>query len=863
MSKARDLSDLVAAGGTFADGVITVSEISDLTVTASELNNVTGINSSVQDQLDTKAPLASPVFTGTATIPTASITTLSLNGTSVVLGTSANNVVQLDGDAKLPAVDGSQLQNVGGVTYICKTASINFCSGDPVFWDGLTCVTGLVPKPPSGSLSSCNPCICSYYGEALYLNGMETFGCDNNCIVDVQVRGGVCSGATTNYPNQSREGWFCIRTATVSDVGVIGDWTCICCGVLCNCIRPTGGINTASYMCAITRGNRCQPLYSVKSSSGSKSFFVAPIAQYFNGNGCCNCNAEYFIEYKVCYCTTTSEVSLISIACSTPINRNSGTLCNQTDLYWTTPDGDYTIIERFGTSDCTSNTCANKVVALKIIGNDDSACFVDGTCSTVVCGPTGGFKAFMGACCTPFYRQVDTYPSDPRFYTLGFSYTSYGLDKWVIGNFHTDATCSSISCCICLQQKYFAFRPVGNDCYEITCNALCNDVLNLVCGCVEVPFQKTALCASCYLIGSPLMSCGFRSDRAWDTGNGVKVVLTSGYDTTSGSIHCQVLLYNCFCIDASNTISYLGGQSSCVIPACCGWPQNFGAFSRCFYGNPSDSTLCYHGAGDVIYRKSIPVCRASGCMTYYTAGFARPYIFGSFAATSIPPDWFAGSAVGVGFSGNGEQCCGGRPEAWLWCLGTDAACVFDATTCCYGEGWSGAYLICSFPADANLCVCSGGAGRSLFNKVIEVNPGVTYLASGTGNHIPCEAAPSPCISCYVYVVNRDASCQENSRWLYGIAQNTVTAGGTVCIATVGMMDTSCFAERYFPDSYKCLCLPLCIGQVTTSGTADLCRLYGGIAASCTLCWFGCNGIKGYRYCEPSKNRIVTQLVSYC
>ena len=70
MSKARDLADSVSTGGVLADGTVTVSEISDLTVTAAELNNVAGVNSDVQTQLDLKAPLASPTFTGDVGIGT-------------------------------------------------------------------------------------------------------------------------------------------------------------------------------------------------------------------------------------------------------------------------------------------------------------------------------------------------------------------------------------------------------------------------------------------------------------------------------------------------------------------------------------------------------------------------------------------------------------------------------------------------------------------------------------------------------------------------------------------------------------------------------------------------------------------------
>lgn len=147
MSRARDLADFVA-GGVLSDGAISVSEISDLTATAaelntldgitattSELNGVAGINTNVQTELDLKAPLASPTFTGTATLPTATVTTLTVGGTDVTsnvtglgtasqldVGTSANNIVQLNGSGQLPAVDGSALTGIQGFSYASTLA---------------------------------------------------------------------------------------------------------------------------------------------------------------------------------------------------------------------------------------------------------------------------------------------------------------------------------------------------------------------------------------------------------------------------------------------------------------------------------------------------------------------------------------------------------------------------------------------------------------------------------------------------------------------------------------------------------------------------------------------------------------------
>lgn len=151
MSQARVLADLVATGGELADGAIAVAEVSGaaplaspsftgtlsaptinasttlqiggtaITASAADINGVAGVNSNVQTQLDTKAPLASPTFTGTATIPTATVTTLSLGGTSVTgIGTSASNLVQLNGSAQLPAVDGSLLTGISAGTSVGK-----------------------------------------------------------------------------------------------------------------------------------------------------------------------------------------------------------------------------------------------------------------------------------------------------------------------------------------------------------------------------------------------------------------------------------------------------------------------------------------------------------------------------------------------------------------------------------------------------------------------------------------------------------------------------------------------------------------------------------------------------------------------
>lgn len=69
----------------------TVSQITDLSTSATELNYTDGVTSSIQDQLDTKVDDSQ-------------------------VGTGPNQIVQLNGSSQLPAVDGSQLTGIGGVT---------------------------------------------------------------------------------------------------------------------------------------------------------------------------------------------------------------------------------------------------------------------------------------------------------------------------------------------------------------------------------------------------------------------------------------------------------------------------------------------------------------------------------------------------------------------------------------------------------------------------------------------------------------------------------------------------------------------------------------------------------------------------
>ena len=75
------------------DGVTsTTAELNILdgvTATTAELNYVDGVTSAIQTQLDAKAPVASPTFTGTVTIPTADVNGGNIDGTIIGASTAA------------------------------------------------------------------------------------------------------------------------------------------------------------------------------------------------------------------------------------------------------------------------------------------------------------------------------------------------------------------------------------------------------------------------------------------------------------------------------------------------------------------------------------------------------------------------------------------------------------------------------------------------------------------------------------------------------------------------------------------------------------------------------------------------------
>lgn len=94
MSRSRDLANL--ANNATGLETLTVSDITDLTATADELNYSDGVSSALQTQIDTKASTASPTFTGTSTFADLKATAIKhTNGTTAI---TINSDGSLSGD---------------------------------------------------------------------------------------------------------------------------------------------------------------------------------------------------------------------------------------------------------------------------------------------------------------------------------------------------------------------------------------------------------------------------------------------------------------------------------------------------------------------------------------------------------------------------------------------------------------------------------------------------------------------------------------------------------------------------------------------------------------------------------------------
>ena len=175
MGKPRDLANVVATGNILADGAVAPAELTGVnataaelnildgvtataaelnlldgvTATTAELNYVDGVTSNVQTQMDTKAPVAGPTFTGTLAAPTINASTaLQIGGTAITATAAELNIMDgvtvgasdinsvttksptadptFTGTATAPTINASTALQIGGVAITSTAAELNY-----------------------------------------------------------------------------------------------------------------------------------------------------------------------------------------------------------------------------------------------------------------------------------------------------------------------------------------------------------------------------------------------------------------------------------------------------------------------------------------------------------------------------------------------------------------------------------------------------------------------------------------------------------------------------------------------------------------------------------------------------------------
>ena len=86
-----------------------------ITATTAQLNFTAGVTSNIQTQMNAKAPLASPTFTGTLNAPTANVTTVDL-GDWTITQSGANLVFSHNGTPRFKLSSSGALTVEGDIT---------------------------------------------------------------------------------------------------------------------------------------------------------------------------------------------------------------------------------------------------------------------------------------------------------------------------------------------------------------------------------------------------------------------------------------------------------------------------------------------------------------------------------------------------------------------------------------------------------------------------------------------------------------------------------------------------------------------------------------------------------------------------
>jgi len=528
----------------------------------------------------------------------------------------------------------------------------------------------------------------------------------------------------------------------------------------------------------------------------------------------------------------------------------------------------------------------------------------------------------------------------------GVSPFTYGPDGWLLMHFNV-CNNQGTTCNWCLTQKYWGFKPIADNCYALTCNAIVPDI---TCS------SNCLIYYLCQNTGSSCFACEFNSASnctyqggivdagyMWDQGDCIKRQFVQGFSwdncgTSSWQSALQMAV-QCFCVGAGPCLYILGStccnraQSCFCYVGCCCFPitppGNFapnssvcGQYLACcpccgavspYVGLASCVTFGGPGAGGSgqvsdgtwysrigsylarLYFAGTPYCWQLGC-----------YYFSTTAAMACGGEWSCGyptGAIGTLFEANPPYinvcvCCNCNASGTFNCSqcgitlsdcytavrGQFRACQLNywqagctspvrnvpsvfMIDCCYSNGLNPfqSYFYDAYGAYCNVvngigCYwnCCRATPIGYQNGPIAMNNGryiVNFTNSGVFNTYTYFQTSGQ-LPANQHIISVSAVCSTpTAQCFIGIAQNTVSAGGTVCYAVPGMTDGSNFgtvlsAFSGGSTSGYCTCL-LCCFCVTCNacvGTQYLpiypvnacsgINLTGGVGCNCSSCTYG-------------------------
>lgn len=708
-------------------------------------------------------------------------------------------------------------------------------------------------------------------------------------------------------------------------------------------LSSTGAISSACIYCTSYSGT-CIPSksWSIPGCSGTTGAIVTPIGQ------CC------LMETFFCYCSTTQQISMLRQCCAciaSPVRQS-----------FVTPDGLYFVsfvvcspwTDSYGAVGCQAGyPCACWCVGAVVKQTTDDACYLNftlatsctvtlnsllpATCATwhagsaylhsyncmCCCCQGGWYNYFNGTSWVQCYQAQygctctcgTNCGNSPFAASRGFTPFSYGSDGWILMNYYVCALSATAGAtigqcaggvCVCWIDKYFAFKPIGTNCYALTCNSIIPDI---TCASNTLPFYSNGCCRSANVNISADFSC------MYDVGDGIKRQLitsasadrvcynftypTGGHCYSGVSYACTLgtcfvgtastPLIQCFSIGAGPCISFICSSTTSANMSFNNYyhtaamtPYNGGEYTDvCIlpYGSSympvTLGSSCDHGCGVTpftaksssfmyaLQRAAIPVCYQCGCY-HFVADLNE--VLGCNCT-------FAASAVGNTRSSltSGQYC--------------DCYCYICSTTCAPGTTYTAVTAkFCTGGLCVTCCYKQLDVGsQNVYNSVPNLifNGGYSpnsFLSccnnlivsfSNLSNYNNCPSLWGKEVLGVTSTVPTSAVTATLGKWI-GIAQNSATAGQTVCYAVPGMLDRSPFATSvasmcpcgatigWHPgnglvqmiggvsfccgDCYSCAC-GICPGSVYIGAYYCNCQCYCGIVTACVpagcTCACGC------------------------